>query len=395
MSLLIAAVMWNLGTWYLGLPASSSHTLIGSILGVGIAHSLMQGQGPFHGVNVGKIGDIGLALLVSPLIGFMFTAFMVWFLKKKVPNPVLFSTPSRYSKPPGWIRAMLIFTCSGVSFAHGSNDGQKGMGLVMLILVGLSPAYFALNLEKPNQGKITREAALQLHLTLQRTFVDRGEVQRAQLSPEQGFTQPVALTVNPLESKLLHAQDLLEDIAAELSDKQSLAEIPAQDRWSVREKLFEANQIFHETRGLIASSLTPDERRDFQASRSRLKSSIEYVPQWVILTIALCLGLGTMVGWKRVVVTVGEKIGKSHLTYSQGASAELVAMTTIGVADSLGFPVSTTHVLSSGIAGSMWATQSGVNRSTVRSILLAWIFTLPAAICLSGTLFYLACLYLR
>ena len=120
-----------------------------------------------------------------------------------------------------------------------------------------------------------------------------------------------------------------------------------------------------------------------------LDKSTRFIPTWVKVAVALALGLGTMVGWKRIVVTVGEKIGKTHLTYAQGASAEIMAMVTIGLADGLGLPVSTTHVLSSGVAGTMAANKSGLQMSTIRDIALAWVFTLPAAALLSGCLFVL------
>jgi len=120
-----------------------------------------------------------------------------------------------------------------------------------------------------------------------------------------------------------------------------------------------------------------------------LDNATKFIPLWVKVAVAIALGLGTMVGWKRIVVTVGEKIGKSHLTYAQGASAELVAMTTIGAADVFGLPVSTTHVLSSGVAGTMAANRSGLQMATIRNLLMAWVLTLPAAVALSGGLYWL------
>ena len=126
----------------------------------------------------------------------------------------------------------------------------------------------------------------------------------------------------------------------------------------------------------------------------QLSKPVEYVPEWVVLGVALCLGLGTMVGWERIVVTVGEKIGKTHLTYAQGGAAELVAATTIGLADVFGMPVSTTHVLSSGVTGTMWANKSGIQLETVRDIALAWILTLPVAMTLAGGLYWFSTLFL-
>jgi PiT family inorganic phosphate transporter len=133
----------------------------------------------------------------------------------------------------------------------------------------------------------------------------------------------------------------------------------------------------------------PDTRANLKEFKGQLDAATRFIPTWVKVAVAIALGLGTMVGWKRIVVTVGEKIGKSHLTYAQGAAAETVAMLTIGAADIVGLPVSTTHVLSSGVAGTMAANRSGLQMSTVRNLVLAWVLTLPVAILLSGSLYWL------
>src|SRR4051812_37967474 len=148
-ALLVAAIIWNLGTWYLGLPASSSHTLIGSIIGVGVANALMHGQDGTSGVDWTKATEIGYSLLLSPLFGFFAAALLLLALKVVVRNPALYQEPKGNQPPPWWIRATLIATCTGVSFAHGSNDGQKGMGLIMLILIGTVPTAYALNRAMP------------------------------------------------------------------------------------------------------------------------------------------------------------------------------------------------------------------------------------------------------
>src|SRR5262245_35206631 len=149
-ALLIAAIVWNLGTWYLGLPSSSSHTLIGSIIGVGVANALMHGQDGTSGVDWSKATEIGYSLLLSPLFGFCMAAILLLILKFTVRNPALYSAPEGQTPPPWWIRGLLILTCTGVSFAHGSNDGQKGMGLIMLILIGTVPTAYALNKAMPD-----------------------------------------------------------------------------------------------------------------------------------------------------------------------------------------------------------------------------------------------------
>ena len=136
-------------------------------------------------------------------------------------------------------------------------------------------------------------------------------------------------------------------------------------------------------------SLTKDEIGTLKAYKASLDDATRFIPLWVKVAVAIALGLGTMIGWKRIVITVGEKIGKSHMTYAQGASAEVVAAGTIGLADMYGLPVSTTHVLSSGVAGTMAANGSGLQWATVRNLLMAWVLTLPMAILLSGSLYWL------
>jgi inorganic phosphate transporter, PiT family len=137
------------------------------------------------------------------------------------------------------------------------------------------------------------------------------------------------------------------------------------------------------------NGLTIEAKANLGAFKKEIDNATKFIPLWVKIAVAIALGLGTMVGWKRIVVTVGEKIGKTHLTYAQGASAELVAMCTIGAADMFGLPVSTTHVLSSGVAGTMVANRSGLQMSTIRNLAMAWVLTLPVAIALSGGLYWL------
>jgi phosphate/sulfate permease len=363
LAILSAALMWNLGTWYLGLPASSSHTLIGAIMGVGVAHSLAAGKG-WGGVNWSKAGEIGLSLLISPMIGFATAAALLFLALKYLRDPNLHRSPDGDEPPPPWVRAMLIGTCTGVSFAHGSNDGQKGMGLIMLILVGILPAYYAVDLG----SRAARPA----------------EVAAAAAAAE-GLLGTEDLP--PVLAEVRDRQDLLptlKSLRERLAPAASFAALDKAGRWATRTELLAITRALGEMEKAAGSGPYTDVIRPF---RRVMERPIEYVPEWVVMGVALALGVGTTVGWKRIVVTVAEKIGKSHLTYAQGACAELVAMTTIGLADLGGMPVSTTHVLSSGVAGTMWASQAGVQLATIRKIALAWVFTLPAAMLLSGGLF--------
>ncbi len=368
LAILIAAASWNLGTWYLGLPASSSHTLIGSILGVGLTHSLLSGHG-LSGINWTKAAEVGLSLLLSPMIGFGLAALLLLLAKRYLPNPALHDAPEGDRPPPPWVRGLLIGTCTGVSFAHGSNDGQKGMGLIMLILIGILPAHYALNLAGGSGATRELSGAVQ---SAERWLADPG--------------LPAVLRQQAEEDKL---PARLKTLAASLEDRDSLASLDPKARWDVRTDLLCVGRDLKRLEGVAHDGHLTAARDRLVALRKPIVRPIEYVPEWVKMGVALALGIGTMIGWKRIVVTVAEKIGKQHLTYSQGACAELVAMSTIGLADLGGLPVSTTHVLSSGIAGTMWANRSGVELATIRKIALAWVLTLPAAMLLSGTFFLL------
>jgi PiT family inorganic phosphate transporter len=356
LALLISAIAWNFGTWYLGLPASSSHALIGSILGVGLTNGLLAGKYFGDGLNWHKVTEVGLALFVSPVLGFCLAAILLTICRKLVPNPQLYSTPEIGKPPPFWLRSILFLTCTGVSIVHGSNDGQKGVGMVMLILIGLLPAHYSLNLQ---------------HDAAQVARVSEAAVEIDEFLAEQG----VSADEPGLHSG--HIREILEG-------KTSFADVPAEERWRVRTALLHLDHHAQERMNAMGTELPESTRKRLSKLRQELALATEYAPPWVLMAVAVSLGLGTTIGWKRIVVTVGERIGKSHLTYAQGATAEFVAISTIGLAVFGGLPVSTTHVLSSAVAGTMAANRSGVERSTVNKIALAWLFTLPATMLMSS-----------
>ena len=384
-ALLIAAIIWNLGTWYLGLPASSSHTLIGSIIGVGIANAMMHGQDGTSGVDWSKATEIGYALLLSPIIGFAAAAILFLALKFVVHNPALYQAPKGDQPPPWWIRGVLVLTCTGVSFAHGSNDGQKGMGLIMLILIGTVPTAYALNRAMPaSQMEMFRTTSAAASAIVKR----KAEGYNVLGDPRPAVTQFVSRhKLN--EGTFPSLAVLIEDISKQVNEYGSLAKVPAAAVGNTRNDIYLASEALRFLMKDKENELTKDEVATLTAYKRSLDEATKFIPLWVKVAVAIALGLGTMVGWKRIVITVGEKIGKAHLTYAQGTSAELVAMGTIGLADMYGLPVSTTHVLSSGVAGTMAANGSGLQWSTVRNLLTAWVLTLPAAIMLSATLYVL------
>ena len=384
-ALLIAAVIWNLGTWYLGLPSSSSHTLIGSIIGVGITNQLMQGNSGTSGVDWAQVEKIGNSLLWSPVFGFVLAATLLVLMKLLVRVPALYKAPEGHKPPPPAIRGVLIATCGLVSFFHGSNDGQKGMGLIMLILIGVAPTAYALN------GAVrTTDIA---------RFVEVAGGARTVLAAVPGADAEVAGDPRQAVTKFV-SQRVMDDttlpamikLSSEISNaivgRDSLKDLGPNSVGNVRNDMYLMGEALTRVVKSGKPVLSADDKAAIGKYQASLNQATRFIPDWVKVAVAIALGMGTMVGWKRIVITVGEKIGKAHLTYGQGAAAELTASATIAAADIYGLPVSTTHVLSSGIAGTMAANGSGLQWSTVRNLALAWVLTLPASIMLSGLLFY-------
>ena len=385
-AMLIAAILWNLGTWFLGIPASSSHTLIGSILGVGIMNYLLHSGSGASGVDMDQVIKVGKALLFSPLIGFAFAAVLFLLVKKIFKKQMeLFQPPEGNKPPPPLIRAILIFTCTGVSFAHGSNDGQKGMGLIMLILIGCVPLAYSLN-KNLDQAHIQsfEQLSAQTATAIYAQHADIADDKARDVITKYIQTKEITPEVVPALASLT---DHLGERVGQYGD---LKDIPETEVSTIRNDMYLSTTAFKRLdKAEQLPAMTADQAKNVKEYRNNLDSFLQYIPTWVKVAVALALGLGTMVGWKRIVVTVGERIGKHHMTYGQGMSAELVAMTTIAAADGFGMPVSTTHVLNSAVAGTMVANKSGLNFATVKTILSAWIFTLPATICLSGGLYWL------
>ncbi len=387
-AVLVAAIVWNLATWWKGLPVSSSHTMIGSILGVALAYQVQQGAGSFTGLDWSQIKKVLEALLISPVVGFLFAGIVLVLFRLAARDPRLYRQPEGSTPPPFYIRALLILTCGGVSYAHGSNDGQKGMGLIMLILVGTVPTAFALNHHLSTRD-VQSFAAISTQASTAVSHYLNPHASSPTLDPEDQLNRFVTTRVyNP--SVLPALQRQIDNLRAETAAYGSISRIPTTMQSTVRTQMYltgETLRLLPTTPG--APALYSGDAAALSTYRGYLDRSTHFIPAWVKVAVALALGLGTMVGWKRIVITVGEKIGKTHLTYAQGAAAQLVAMCTILVADTYGLPVSTTHVLNSGIAGTMTANGSGLQWATIRNIAMAWVFTLPVAALLSGSLFWL------
>jgi PiT family inorganic phosphate transporter len=384
-ALLIAAIIWNLGTWSFGLPASSSHTLIGSVIGVGITNALLHGRSGTSGVDWTQATSIGKALLFSPIFGFCLAAILLLVVKFVIPSKELFAEPKGDQPPPPWIRGILVLTCTLVSFFHGSNDGQKGMGLIMLILIGTVPTTYALNRAMP-------ASQIEKFVTNSRAAIAVIGAKAAGYDvlgdPRPAVTAYVAQhQIN--EGTFPSLAALVNDIAKQVTQYGSIAKMPVDQVGNTRNDMYLASEAIRFLVKDKESDLNAQDVAALNAYKGSLDNATKFIPLWVKIVVAIALGLGTMVGWKRIVVTVGEKIGKTHLTYAQGACAEITAAATIAAADGYGLPVSTTHVLSSGIAGTMAANGSGLQMSTIRNIVLAWVLTLPAAMTLSGTLYFI------
>lgn len=385
-ALLIAAVLWNLATWYVGLPNSSSHTLIGSVLGVGFANQLIsRSMGGTSGVDWSQATKVLTGLWMAPLIGFSAALLLLFVMRAVIRNPKLYREPEGSAPPPTGIRALLIFTCTAVSFSHGSNDGQKGMGLIMLILIGCAPTAYALNRTQPASETPA--------------FVQSAQAAGAVLAGKGATAVPIE-QARPVLVRALHERKadspqvygalvaVSQDLTRNVASYGSLSRVPAQATPNIRNDMY----LVLDTSKLLTKK--PEGRFDeaqvnvLKAYESRLEKGTRYIPTWVKIAVAIALGLGTMIGWKRIVVTVGEKIGKQHMTYGMGASAELVAAATILAADRFGLPVSTTHILSSGVAGASVASGMGLQKRTLLQLAAAWLLTLPIAMLLAGGLFW-------
>jgi PiT family inorganic phosphate transporter len=388
-ALLISAIIWNLGTWYLGLPASSSHTLIGAILGVGLANAWMKGSHSFgDGVNWGKVQEVFLSLIVSPLVGFLCSGALLLILKGLIKKPELFKAPPKDAPPPPWIRGLLVLTCTGVSFGHGSNDGQKGMGLLLLILIGILPGMYALN---PATKGETMSQLQATSVQVQSTFDKHVPVGATVSDADAPGELSAYLKANgKLDDKTYASLALMNrKITETLGTRTDFQSLSVDERKNLRTEIYLVGATVGklDKQHLIKDATEKSLLLGDKGYKSQLEHVTQFIPFWVKVAVAFTLGLGTMIGWKRIVTTVGEKIGKDHLTYAQGASAELIAATTIILADQFHLPVSTTHVLSSGVAGTMAANRSGLQVATLRNLLLAWVLTLPVCVLLGAATF--------
>ena len=360
-SMLLAAIIWNLGTWYFGLPASSSHTLIGAIIGIGLTNALMTGTSVVDALNIPKVLSIFGSLIVSPIVGLVFAGGLIFLLRRywsgTKKRARIHLTPAEREKkdgkkkPPFWTRIALILSAIGVAFSHGANDGQKGIGLVMLVLIGVAPAGFVVNMNATGY-EITRtrdainnvEAYFEQHPALLKQATGADQLVPA---PEAGATQPAEFHCHP--SNTINALNRLKGMLT--TDVESYDKLSLDQRSQMRRIMLCVSDTIDKV--VKMPGVSADDQRLLKKLKSDMLSTIEYAPVWIIMAVALALGIGTMIGWRRVATTIGEKIGKKGMTYAQGMSAQMTAAVSIGLASYTGMPVSTTHVLSSSVAGTM------------------------------------------
>jgi PiT family inorganic phosphate transporter len=376
-SLFVAALFWNIGTWWFGLPNSSSHCLIGALIGVALGNALARSRSLSQGVHWPQLWKVLEALAISPLLGFVLAGALYFLTRKTVHDPHLYE-PAGNKAPVWWMRGILILTSTGVSFSHGTNDGQKSIGLIMLTIIGLFPAAYSLN---PAAGESLNAlpALMQQAEPLVQKYGDDEKasalVAVASIKARGAQGQGIGLSADP------KATD--RPAKLEIGLKSDTAKRRSTVRGDVYQVISELKHV-EETRGVSARDKT-------QAKQiaKQLGYSVEYAPTWVRALSALCLGLGTMLGYKRIVKTLGERLGNVHLTPAQGAAAEVVSAVLIGIAGFTGLPVSTTHIVTSGISGTMVASGAGLRYQMLSRIVIAWLFTLPVTILIAGGLYYL------
>ena len=393
-SMLLAAIIWNLGTWYFGLPASSSHTLIGAIIGIGLTNAMMTGTSVVDALNIPKVINIFASLIVSPIVGLVFAGGLIFVLRRfwsgTKKRARIHLTPAEREKkdgkkkPPFWTRIALILSAIGVAFSHGANDGQKGIGLVMLVLIGVAPAGFVVNMNASGyEITRTRDAVN----NVETFFQQRPELLLKVQNSADPLT-PEALQATEFHCHPANTMNALDRTKAMLSGIESYDKLSVEQRGQLRRIML----CISDTTDKVAKmpEVNADDQRLLKKLKTDMLSTIEYAPIWIIMAVALALGIGTMIGWRRVATTIGEKIGKKGMTYAQGMAAQMTSAVSIGLASYTGMPVSTTHVLSSSVAGTMLVDGGGLQRKTVTNILMAWVFTLPASIILSGVLYWIS-----
>jgi PiT family inorganic phosphate transporter len=378
-SLFVAALSWNIGTWWFALPNSSSHCLIGSLIGVAVGNAFARARSISEGVHWPQLWKVLEALALSPVLGFVFAGALYFLCRKTLHDKHLYEPVT--DKPPiWWMRGILILTCTGVSFSHGTNDGQKSIGLIMLTIIGIFPSTYALNPE----GKTSLPDVASIMQQARPLIETYGDDRRAEALTAIQSIGNRARSEHPDAGQSASQPD---PTGGKPKLEFGPGSVSARTRSSVRDDVYQViSELKHAQE---AKGATPEAKKTAQTLAKELGQVVEYAPVWVRVLSALCLGIGTMIGYKRIVKTLGERLGNIHLTPAQGASAELVSAVLIGTAGFTGLPVSTTHIVTSGIAGTMVTSGAGLQYGMISRIMIAWLLTLPVTILIAGGLYYL------
>jgi inorganic phosphate transporter, PiT family len=389
-SLFVAALVWNIGTWWFALPNSSSHCLIGALIGVALGNAVAHSRSVSSGVHWHQLWTVLEALALSPLLGFILAGGLYLVTRRTFHDKHLYE-PTKDKPPIWWMRGILILTCTGVSFAHGTNDGQKSIGLIMLTIIGIFPATYALNPEAGQALNDLPKIMRQAEPLVQKYGNDQREQALVALhSIEQGTITPRTAAASDgsgnQQGSVRLASIGLNDAGRPPGLELGTRSPAAQQRATVRDDVYEViSQLKHVEE---AKGVSKEEQKQAKDLTKKLGNSVEYAPWWVRVLSALCLGVGTMIGYKRIVKTLGERLGKLHMTPAQGAAAEVVSAAVIGIAGFTGMPVSTTHIVTSGIGGTMVTSGAGLQLGMLYRIATAWLLTLPVTILIAGTLYY-------
>lgn len=392
-AILCASIIWNLSTWYFGLPASSSHTLIGAIIGVCIINAILNKKFILDSLNFSKMIEIIASLLLSPIFGLIISGLLIFLMRKYLSihekYKIIHMSPNSHKKiknkekPPFWIRFFLIVSAIGVSYSHGANDGQKGIGLIMLVLVIIIPSNFIINMNSSVYDiQQTRNAVNYLNQYYNYNSINNKNLYKNQINNKKNFSLNESklffCNKNEIINIFKQAQSLLNNVV-------NFNDLNYLQRKKIHNLLICISDFVEKT--ITLKNLDKEEKLLLNNLKKDILNTIEYAPMWIIVAVALSLSLGTVIGWKRIAVTIGEKIGKKEMTYAQGLSAQTTSAISIGLASYIGMPVSTPYIMSSSLTGAILADGGEVQYKTIRSIMFAWLFTLPISMIMSGILF--------
>lgn len=370
LALILSAVIWNLTTWYFGIPNSTTHTYIGAIMGVSFAHALVQNAGVLEGVNWHLGEHVMLALLLSPVLAFVLGLGVYALMKRLVRSEALFKPHDPHGRPPGPVKGLLIAGSAGISLMHGTNDGQKSIGLMLLVLIGIGPALFGIDRQASPETLRAAEQAIQ---SIEQVTRDAAAAMPAD--------DPNRAVVEDAMKRAGQAKTLFGNIA-------SLNDMPDDQVRALRQELVflkrEASVL--SKRGAASGVITPAQATQLKQDKEALAPLLENVPFWLIVLSAACLGIGTAFGYRRIVRTLAEQMASEPMNAAHGTAAQLTTILSIGAADLTGMPVSTSQLNASGIAGAMKASGATLQGSTLQKIILTWLVTLPGSLLFAMTL---------